>query len=288
MTLTLKRKEWFHADGFPVAVERREPQGPFEPHTHEFSELVLVTSGSGRHVTGTEEWPLAKGDAFVLSGRRAHEYKDLNDLCLINVLFQPDRLPFPLLDLPSLPGYHVLFTLEPAWRARKGFKSRLRLDPADLAWAMGQVERLEEELLTRAPGYAFHATAALMSLFGFLSRCQERSPHTDSKALHRIALAMTHLERNFTQPVTVDDLAAIASLSRRSFLRAFEAATGSSPIAYLIRLRVHHAAALLRHSGETVTEIAFRCGFSDSNYLARQFRAAFGQTPLEYRKRHRR
>jgi transcriptional regulator GlxA family with amidase domain len=125
-----------------------------------------------------------------------------------------------------------------------------------------------------------------MSLCGFLSRCQERSPHTDSRALHRIALAMTHLERNFAQPVTVDGLAAIARLSRRSFLRAFEAATGSAPIAYLIRLRVHHAAALLRHGDETVTEIAFRCGFGDSNYLARQFKAAFGLTPLEYRRRH--
>ncbi len=286
MTRKLTRQEWFHRDGFPVAVERREPQGPFEPHSHEFSEVVLVTSGSGRHVTGQEDWPLVAGDVLVLSGRRAHTYTDLQNLCLINVLFQPDRLPFALSDLTALPGYHVLFTLEPAWRAKKGFRSRLRLDPAALAVALGHVERLEKELRDRSPGFAFHASAELMLLFGHLARCHERSPHPDSRSLLRIARAMSHLEQNFTRNVTVEDLAAIARLSRRSFLRAFESATGSPPIAYLIRLRVHHAASLLRHGNESVTEIAFRCGFSDSNYLARQFKTAFGVTPTGYRKRH--
>ena len=38
---TLKRKDWFHADGFPIAVERREPQEPFGLHSHEFTEIVM-------------------------------------------------------------------------------------------------------------------------------------------------------------------------------------------------------------------------------------------------------
>jgi hypothetical protein len=43
MSRILKSADWFHADGFPIAVERREPQEPFLPHRHEFSEIVIVT-----------------------------------------------------------------------------------------------------------------------------------------------------------------------------------------------------------------------------------------------------
>ncbi len=42
----LKIDEWFHPDGFPISIERREPQEDFEPHAHEFAELVIVTGGN--------------------------------------------------------------------------------------------------------------------------------------------------------------------------------------------------------------------------------------------------
>ena len=50
MTVTipkLKKEHWFHPDGFPLAIERRDPQEPFGLHSHEFSELVIITRGSG-------------------------------------------------------------------------------------------------------------------------------------------------------------------------------------------------------------------------------------------------
>ncbi|RYD18247.1 MAG: AraC family transcriptional regulator, partial [Verrucomicrobiaceae bacterium] len=52
MRRVLKIDEWFHPDGFPISVERRDPQEHFEAHAHEFSELVIVTGGKCLHVTG--------------------------------------------------------------------------------------------------------------------------------------------------------------------------------------------------------------------------------------------
>ena len=74
-------------------------------------------------------------------------------------------------------------------------------------------------------------------------------------------------------------------MSKRSFLRAFQSAVGSAPIAYLIKLRLSRAATLLRRAGEGITSAAFKTGFNDSNYFARQFRKMFGLSPREYRKR---
>jgi AraC family L-rhamnose operon transcriptional activator RhaR/AraC family L-rhamnose operon regulatory protein RhaS len=282
---TLKKHDWFPADGFPIVVLRREPQEPFGPHTHEFSELVIITGGHGLHVTGGESWPLAVGDVFVIGGTRPHEYRNLEKLKLINILFDPAKLRMDLADLPRLSGYHALFTLEPAWRKRHDFKSRLHLAPKELGVVTGHVELLEKELGSRAPGFAFFATATFMQIIGFLSRCYSQSRNPDSRALLRIADAMSHLEAKFNQPVNLDELAAIAHMSKRSFIRAFQAATGASPIAYLIKLRLNRAAALLRNAEEDVTSSAFKAGFNDSNYFARQFRKTFGIPPSEYRKR---
>lgn len=283
----LRKEDWFHPDGFPLAVERRDPQGPFGPHAHEFSEIVLITGGQGWHVTGKESWALSAGDVFVISGARPHNYRDIKDLTLVNILFDLAGLRMGLVDLQALPGYHALFTLESAWRKRNQFKNRIHLSPKDMAVVMGYVDQLESELKRRAPAFGFFATAAFMQIVGFLSRACSQSRDADSRALLRVAEAITHLEVHLDEPLNLDELATMARMSRRNFLRAFRAAMGNSPIAYLINLRINRAAAMLRRDDYSITEIAFRSGFEDSNYFTRQFRKILGVSPRTYREQHR-
>ncbi len=159
---TLKWKDWFHPDGFPISVERRDPQEPFGLHAHEFAEIVIITAGRGEHVTGKESYPLNAGDVFVIGGSRQHDYHSMERLCLVNILFQPEKLGLRTYDLRTLPGYHALFTLEPAWRRRHQFNGRLRLTPPELRTVMTFVDSLEAELHTRASGFKFMASATFM------------------------------------------------------------------------------------------------------------------------------
>lgn len=280
----LKRKDWFHPDGFPIAVERREPQAPFGLHAHEFAEIVIITAGQGLHVTGTETYPLGLGDVFVIGGSRPHDYHSMENLCLVNILFQPERLNWRTQDLRTLPGYHALFTLEPAWRKRQQFNGRLRLRPPELSVVLAYVDQLEEELAARASGFKFMATASFMQIVGYLARCFGRSRSSDAQALLRIGAAISYLEANCQEFIGLEQLANIARMSPRTFARSFQAAMGSSPIAYLIQLRVNRGAALLRRTNQSVTEIAFQVGFDDSNYFTRQFHKLLGVTPSQYRR----
>lgn len=288
MFKTLKTIDWFPADGFPVAVERRDPQERFPRHKHEFSEIVIVTGGKGLHVVGRESWPLAAGDVFVIGGPQTHEYRDLEKLSLINILFQGDKLRIEPADLVQLPGYHALFGLEPQWRRRHQFKNRLHLPPRSLGRLLGLVDQLEEELRSRKPGLAFMATALFMQIMGYLSRCHDQrdSRTADARNLPRIAEAISHLESNPAQTVSLAALASLARMSKRTFIRAFREATGVTPIAYGIQVRVNRAAGLLRSGDEPITEIAFRTGFTDSNYFTRQFRKLVGLSPRQYRRQH--
>ncbi len=285
MKRVLKIDDWFHPDGFPISIERREPQEPFGPHSHEFAELVVVTGGKGLHLTAAGSWELTAGDVFVIAGPEEHEYQDLRGLRLVNILYQPSQLEMRLLDLPTTPGYHALFTLEATNRWRT--TARLHLSAKELAPIIELVDRLEGELKGREPGFGFMATAVLMQIIGLLSRAFGRRPSPDGRALARVSEVLSYLERNLQHEVKLDPLASIANMSRRSFLRAFQSATGTAPVTWVIEKRIARACGLLRQTDKRITEIAFEVGFNDSNYFTRQFRKITGFSPRDYRLRRR-
>ncbi len=281
----LKKNAVFRADGFPLAVMRAMRQAAVTTHAHQFSELVIVSKGAGVHGTGQESLPVSAGDVFVIGGKRSHEYRDTDGLVITNILFDPDLLAMPESDLRTLPGYQALFKVEPVWRARGAFRNRLKLSFRALTRAEELTGKLERELKDRAPGFRFMALAAFMELVGFLSRCYERiEPGTAGDAL-RVGKAIGYLERNYANSATLDDVASAVHLSKRHLLRVFKQATGQSPGAYRLRVRIARGAELLRGGEVNVTEAALAAGFEDSNYFSRQFRRLMGVSPLVYRRR---
>ena len=276
--------EFFSDPALPLAVHRRTAQRPKELHTHGFSELVLVMGGKAVHFTEEGEHPIAKGDVFVIQGELAHGYRDSNHLSLINLMFDQKRLNLPAADLRSMPGYHALFTLEPQYRRRHRFASRLQLNEGQLARAVALAEQLEREADEKRAGYVFNSTALFMQLITFLARCYDGERTPESRTLLRIGSAIGWLEDHYQEPVSVKQLTQIAGMSESSLLRAFKQATGRTPTDYLLHLRLRRARRLLKQTDLNITEVAFETGFQGSNYFTRQFRKQCGVSPREYRK----
>ncbi len=288
MSRTLKEASVFREPDFPLSVQLHQPHSDSTGlHQHEFVELVVITGGLGCHVTDAETYPILAGDVFVVPLEQAHGYQDNEGLSLYNILFQPQRLELPTADLRQLSGYHALFSLEPYYRRKHRFQSRLRLPMAELARVTELLERMQADLAEHRPGYRFLGVARLMELIGTLSRAYAQTRMPASRSLLRIGEVITFLETHFTEPVSLADLADRAHMSERSLLRAFQEALGASPIDYLIRLRVNKAAALLRQGDVRVTEAAFEVGFSDGNYFSRQFKRIMGVPPRTFRQRAR-
>ena len=99
----------------------------------------------------------------------------------------------------------------------------------------------------------------------------------------RIALPLAYIETNFTQEITLEELSRMANLSPRYFLRIFQDTYHTTPKAYITQLRIARARTLLTHSGKSITEIAFDCGYSDSNYFSRVFKKNCNTTPRRFR-----
>ena len=99
----------------------------------------------------------------------------------------------------------------------------------------------------------------------------------------RLRNMIAYIHRHYADRVTLLEIAKAAGVSEREASRCFKKNIGQSPVEYLIAFRLNEAKKLLRESGLSVTEVSLRCGFSDSAYFGRVFRAAFGVTPRTYR-----
>ena len=90
-------------------------------------------------------------------------------------------------------------------------------------------------------------------------------------------------DARYTEPLTVDDLAAAACLSRAHFSREFRRAFGESPYAYLLSRRLERAATLLRGTDYSVATICMQVGLSSVGSFTSSFSRAYGVTPTGYR-----
>ena len=285
---------YFEPAGFPLAVRRvstnpkHTPSHPHDltevNHYHDFCELVIVVRGTAMHRLEENSFPVTAGDVFLLQGRQSHYFHDRKDLELINIMYDPNQIGLPEAELRKLPGYCAMFMLEPSYRRRHRFASRLHLQRIPLARAEQLADEVEKECKEKAAGYEAALRAKLIELIVYLARAYNFSEATEARALLRVGHVIGALENDFSRNWKLDDLMKIARMSRSNLMRVFREAAGVAPIEYLLRLRIQKAMKLLRSTDLSVTEIALRTGFNDSNYFTRQFRKTAGCPPAKYRK----
>ena len=96
--------------------------------------------------------------------------------------------------------------------------------------------------------------------------------------------ARDYLHSHLHQDIGLDDLAQVTGVDRFRLSRAFKAAFGMAPHAYLIQLRLTRARHLLAR-GEAPVSVAAALGFADQSHLGRWFQRAYRMTPADYRRR---
>ncbi|MGA4637718.1 AraC family ligand binding domain-containing protein [Pseudomonas solani] len=109
---------------------------------------------------------------------------------------------------------------------------------------------------------------------------QQQDPRLPQVALR----ARDYLHAHLDEEIGLDDLARATGVDRFRLTRAFKAAFGLAPHAYLIQLRLARARTLLAR-GDTPAQVASALGFADQSHLGRWFRRAYRLTPADYRKR---
>lgn len=135
-----------------------------------------------------------------------------------------------------------------------------------------------------SPGFV---RVGMVELILFIIRCKKYEENVikeidvDNQMMQEIA---TYIYENYDKKIALDDMAKRFNLSRSYLSKKFKTTTGFGFKEYLVNVRIRNASRLLLETNKSITDIAFECGFNDSNYFGDAFRHIKGMSPNKYRK----
>jgi len=252
-------------------------------HHHDFTELVVVLSGTGIHVTEEGEYPIGAGDVFAMSGNQVHGIRQTRNFEHVDVKCAPAHVPRTA-ELECMAGYQALFTVAPTLRGEAAYRSRLTLSMPQLDHTREILRLILQEYKARQAGYCGVIAAMLVYLVTYISRCYGASSRAGSAPAMRLGQVLSYMREHCAEDLTVEALAQRAAMSASHFFSVFKDVTGLSPLQYVIKLRITEAESLLRQSDMGITDIAYKVGFNDSSYFSEQFKHVMDMTPRDYRR----
>ena len=289
----------------PEALRLPKPDGqslPFETHLrsfrpllggqigwhwHEEIELSRVRKGRILCRAGSEEILLEEGQYLFVNSNALHTFCALpgyEDSEKETFLFRPGlislpepegelyaRYVAPIAECRALPLFR--FDGPEPWQA----EACALFDQLFLA---EQDTRFGRELLNRA------ALIKMWLLFAEHKRgACENARLAESRLVNedRLKTMLIFIQQHYQENLTIDTIAASASISRSECFRCFKRAINKKPIEFLTEFRIERAANLLLYSEMSIAEICYRCGFSSPSYFGKVFRSIAGSTPRAYR-----
>lgn len=270
-------------EAFPFFIQYGEHEQDLYIHTHkDFNELVIVIDGSAIHVVNNEEYIINKGDVFVVGNDTVHGYKNADTLRICNIMYRHEIFEAAP-DITLCAGFHALFVLEPSIAKEHSFQSRLKLSHNDYEAIKALTDIMLNEYESKSECRKTMLISHFMTLAVTLSRLYSFDDRTNEQDIINIAQAASYIEKHFNEDISVTKLADFSHYSERHFIRMFSKTYHATPLEYIIKLRINHACIMLKNSKLTISDIASRCGFDDSNYFSRMFKKHMGCSPTLYR-----
>ena len=276
-------KPMISEDDFRFCIKHFE-QNSIDQHAHkDFFELVVVKSGSGVHSSCGESRTISAGDVFLIPPEVGHAYVNTKDLKIYNILFSDGFFQQFGEDLSRFANYQLYFNL-----SRSSDVSAIEIMHLDSGSFAELTDLLEETVCEQESGGAGCRTAvfcnALKIMLLLCRHAKCRRDDTLSGAVFNISRLLAEMESSLDSVWTLEKMAKKCYLSVSSFRQQFKRFTGTSPAAWLLNTRLDRTAKLLKSSDMPISELAGKCGFSDSNYFSRQFKKAFNVSPRDFRK----
>lgn len=253
------------------------------PHWHETYELGFACSGTGIIALGDREYPFQPGQVYIINDLQPHMGYTANEYArLFTVHFPPTILDDGW--MAQMCGEaHAPFSRD------FGGAPLLPLDDPVNAPVRAILEQIREEANSARPAWQIMVGGLILQAIGHLTRrilVQSDQPITNydqREALQRIEPILHLIEARYAEPISLDDMAHAAYLSRSHCCALFQRALNTTPITYRNARRLSEARHMLRTTHCTIQEIAYRVGFSSVQEFNRLFRRESGQTPSEFR-----
>jgi AraC-like DNA-binding protein len=247
-------------------------------HFHPEIELVYVNKGKGKRHIGNHLSYFNNSQLLLIGSNLPHN--GFTDRLTTNgsetlVQFKPDFLGEAFFEAPEMKPISILFE-----KAKKGIlfgiktKAKLGAKIEKLADKGGfkQILILLEILHTLSKSEDY----TLLNADGFAFETQ---PQDSSK----IDVIFKHINENFNQHISLDEIADLVSMTVPAFCRFFKKTTGKTFTKLVNEYRVVHATKLLSESQKSITDICFECGFNNFSHFNKLFKEFTGKSASKYR-----
>ena len=262
-TYTNKRTIFYDYD------KRTSPSAMSYAHFHSNHELYYLEKGKTVHFVGDQIYLLREGDLIFVPAGVFHKTDNKDTTIVERHLFFIDE---------NLIGKEFLPYIE---ELKKNNYIKL---PSEHIHRITEIARkMAYELRHQHPDYIVMQRLYLQQLLILLSRFRITDSKPRTNALHQVIQdIVTYISTNVNEDLCLQTLSNKYNVSPSHLSKQFKNLTGIGLNEYINIARVTEAEHLLTSTNLTVTEVALKCGFNDSNYFSRVFKKLKGVTPKKY------
>ncbi|GGG57481.1 AraC family transcriptional regulator [Croceivirga lutea] len=247
-------------------------------HYHPELELIYVNGGSGKRQIGSHVSYFRDGDLMLIGSNLPHcgftDKKTGNKRETI-IQMKMDFLGPDFFNVPEMKGIQKLFEV-----AKSGisFHGKTKTKIGD------KMETMEYQS-------DFQRLISMLNILNELANSQEFtvlnaegfSLQTEVKDNDRINVVFNYVRDNFTEPIALEEISNLVSMTVPSFCRYFKKMTNKTFTQFVNEYRLVHASKLLAEQNMSITEVCFACGFNNFSHFNKSFKNFTGQNPSEYR-----
>lgn len=260
--------------------------GRFNCHWHPELEIACILDGTMTYQVNQNHYHLVKGDCLFINSNALHSgymYED-NDCEYIVSTFNPSLVyGYEKSDIDTNYTFPLLNT--------DNFSSHVFHEGSNSNNIFQKIMKEMAELYTgKPPCYELHVKSRLCELWSMLfTEFQQHQDTTgaglaEAKQISRLKNAIIFIHNNYTESITLEQMAESCHTSKSEFCRIFKKTLHQTPFEYLLRYRIQKSLPLLVTDSLSITEIACQVGFSGSSYYSEVFRKYMNCSPREYKR----
>ncbi|MCR2804491.1 helix-turn-helix transcriptional regulator [Paenibacillus soyae] len=266
--------------GFPLLVSQTEGVSPpFQRlHWHDALEINYIVDGSGYILINGSKHELVRGDIVLINSNDLHRAFETDGLVMGIVMFDPAYL--------ALEQRYDTELLNPFRETGFRFDNVLDRNNPELPRLAALLKELTSEFRSKEPHYEAVVRSQLVRFLAYVNRYFAKrmtGRASRMRGMETIRQVLRGMEEQIAYPWTLGELAELAHLSPSRFSALFAGIVGTSPMDYLIQLRLSRAVDLIESTELKMIDIAAECGFRNLSNFNRLFKGHVGKLPSELR-----
>lgn len=265
--ISLYEKKIISDEEFPVQMFKNQIRTPgvyYPAHWHEHIELHYVLKGQGFISCNQNSYSVEQGSLVIINSNELHEGSSTtNEFDALVMIFEMKEFS------KEIASFNVVF-------------QSLIQDNKEIE---EMILSIYQEEMEKKLGYKVAMRGMIYELITYLLRnyvvesLSVKENKRRNKNLKRLNIVLQYIQMNYTETITIKELAELIHLSEYRFCHIFKDSIGQSPLNYINEVRLKKAHHLLKQKELTVSEVAATVGFSDYNNFGRQFRKYYGYPP---------